>query len=78
LGECAKNAPSTVGAGFAGLLDQATAVFRLIEHVYAFAAQEKAAKVWWLTHETNQHAMLLYDTIAEKSGFVQYRKFLPL
>jgi GNAT superfamily N-acetyltransferase len=48
----------------------------LIEHVYAFAAQEKAAKVWWLTHETNQHAMLLYDTIAEKSGFVQYRKVI--
>ena len=48
----------------------------LIEYVYAFAAQERAAKVWWLTHETNQHAMLLYDTIAEKSGFVQYRKVI--
>jgi hypothetical protein len=27
--------------------------------------------VWWLTHETNAQAMLLYDRIADKSGFVQ-------
>jgi hypothetical protein len=28
----------------------------------------------WLTHETNQDAMLLYDRIGDRSGFVQYRK----
>jgi GNAT superfamily N-acetyltransferase len=46
----------------------------LIEHVYAAAAKAGSARVWWLTHESNTHAMLLYDRIADKSGFVQYRK----
>jgi len=49
----------------------------LIEHVYARAAQEKASRVWWLTHESNHQAMLLYDKIADKSGFLQYRKMMP-
>ena len=48
----------------------------LIEHVYAQATALGASRVWWLTHETNQHAMQLYDRIADKSGFVQYRKLL--
>lgn len=48
----------------------------LIEHVYAKAARAQASRVWWLTHESNSQAMLLYDRIAEKSGFVQYRKLL--
>jgi GNAT superfamily N-acetyltransferase len=30
-----------------------------------------------LTHESNEVAMRLYDRIAERSGFVQYRKALP-
>ncbi len=46
----------------------------LIEHVYAEAAKAKSTRVWWLTHESNTHAMQLYDRIADKSGFVQYRK----
>ena len=46
----------------------------LIEHVYAQAAQAKSARVWWLTHDSNHDAMHLYDRIAERSGFVQYRK----
>ena len=46
----------------------------LIEHVYAAAAAAGSARVWWLTHESNTPAMVLYDRIAEKSGFVQYRK----
>jgi hypothetical protein len=29
-----------------------------------------------LTHETNETAMALYDRIAEKSGFLVYRKQL--
>jgi GNAT superfamily N-acetyltransferase len=48
----------------------------LIEHVYAQAAQQGASRVWWLTHESNDQAMLLYDHIADKSGFVQYRKVI--
>lgn len=48
----------------------------LIEHGYAAASQAQVARVWWLTHESNQSAMQLYDRIADKSGFVQYRKTL--
>lgn len=48
----------------------------LIEHVYADAAARGCSRVWWLTHETNTDAMLLYDRIASRSGFVQYRKLL--
>lgn len=48
----------------------------LIEHVYAQAPLLGAGKVHWLTHESNGDAMLLYDRIAEKPGFVQYRKNL--
>ena len=48
----------------------------LIEHVYAAAAAAGCSRVYWLTHETNREAMLLYDRIAERSGFVQYRRTL--
>lgn len=48
----------------------------LIEHVYAQAKKMGAGKVHWLTHETNTQAMVLYDQVAEKPGFVQYRKNL--
>jgi GNAT superfamily N-acetyltransferase len=46
----------------------------LIEHVYREAAASGCSRVHWLTHETNQEAMLLYDRIGDRSGFVQYRK----
>ncbi|MDP2803599.1 MAG: GNAT family N-acetyltransferase [Phreatobacter sp.] len=46
----------------------------LIETVYAIAKDKGAGRVHWLTHETNETAMLLYDRIADKSGFLQYRK----
>jgi GNAT superfamily N-acetyltransferase len=49
---------------------------RLIEAVYATAAARGCSRVHWLTHETNRQAMLLYDRIAARSGFVQYRKML--
>jgi GNAT superfamily N-acetyltransferase len=48
----------------------------LIEHVYSAAAHSGASRVWWLTHESNEDAMKLYDRIADKSGFTQYRKIL--
>ena len=48
----------------------------LIEHVYAVAKAQGGSRVWWLTHETNTDAMHLYDKIADKSGFIQYRKLM--
>jgi len=48
----------------------------LIEHVYAEARKASCSRVYWLTHETNATAMLLYDRVAERSGFVQYKKSL--
>ena len=47
---------------------------KLIEYVYEFARAAGCPRVHWLTHETNAEAMLLYDRIAERSGFVQYRR----
>ncbi len=49
---------------------------QLIEHVYREAAARGCSRVWWLTHESNTDAMVLYDRVASKSGFVQYRKLL--
>jgi len=46
----------------------------LIEAVYARAADLGCNRVYWLTQETNETAMKLYDRVAEKSGFLQYRK----
>jgi GNAT superfamily N-acetyltransferase len=48
----------------------------LIEHVYAAAGQAGCSRVYWLTHERNEVAMQLYDRIADRSGFIQYRKVL--
>jgi GNAT superfamily N-acetyltransferase len=46
----------------------------LIELVYQRAKEAKSPRVYWQTHETNQTAMKLYDQVAERSGFVVYRK----
>ncbi|MET3654681.1 GNAT family N-acetyltransferase [Dyella japonica] len=46
----------------------------LIEAVYAKAREAGASRVYWQTHETNATAMKLYDNLAEKSGFIVYRK----
>lgn len=48
----------------------------LIEAVYAAARQAGAGRVYWLTHETNAEAMVLYNKVADRSGFLQYRKLL--
>jgi len=48
----------------------------LIEAVYAAARAQGLPRVYWQTHETNETAMTLYDRIAEKSGFLVYRKLL--
>lgn len=49
---------------------------QLIELVYQRAAEEGCAKVHWLTHETNATAQRLYNSLGERSGFVQYRHLL--
>lgn len=46
----------------------------LVEAVYERARAAGAARVYWQTHETNLTAMALYDNVAERSGFVVYRK----
>jgi GNAT superfamily N-acetyltransferase len=49
---------------------------KLIEAVYEKAGSMGCSRVHWLTQETNTDAMLLYDRIATRSGFIQYRKVL--
>jgi GNAT superfamily N-acetyltransferase len=48
----------------------------LIEEVYRRAAQAGSGRVYWQTHESNATAMKLYDKVAEKSGFIIYRRDL--
>ena len=46
----------------------------LITDLYGRARQAGASRVYWQTHETNQTAQTLYDKVAERSGFIVYRK----
>ena len=48
----------------------------LIEAVYDKAREAGSTRVYWLTHETNAQARILYDQVAENVGFIQYRKTL--
>lgn len=48
----------------------------LINEVYRLAKIAGSARVYWQTHQTNSTAMLLYDKVAQQSGFVVYRKQL--
>lgn len=48
----------------------------LIGAVYERAEKAGSPRVYWQTHETNAVAMQLYDKVAEKSGFIVYRKSL--
>jgi GNAT superfamily N-acetyltransferase len=48
----------------------------LIEGVYQEAQLAGSPRVYWQTHETNITAQQLYDRIAERSGFIVYRKLL--
>jgi GNAT superfamily N-acetyltransferase len=50
----------------------------LIEAVFARASADGVSRVHWLTHESNTAAQSLYDKIAVRSGFIQYRKVLSL
>ena len=46
----------------------------LIEAVYERAKEAGSPRVYWHTHETNLTARTLYDKVAERSGFIHYRK----
>jgi GNAT superfamily N-acetyltransferase len=48
----------------------------LISAVYDRARTAGAPRVYWLTHETNLTAQRLYDAVAERSGFIVYRRSL--
>lgn len=48
----------------------------LIEAVYEYAQTAGCARVYWQTHESNATAQRLYEGIAERSGFIVYRKLL--
>ncbi|MEQ1104821.1 GNAT family N-acetyltransferase [Acinetobacter ursingii] len=47
---------------------------KLIEAVYAEAEKNHCSRVYWLTQENNDQARMLYDRIADQTGFIQYRK----
>ena len=46
----------------------------LIEAVYAQADARGCSRTYWMTQETNVVARALYDKVATKSPFVQYRR----
>lgn len=48
----------------------------MVEAVCESARAAGASWIFWLTHSTNLAAQSLYDQIAERSGFIQYRKRL--
>lgn len=48
----------------------------LIEAVYAKAKAKNATRVYWMTQEGNTTARKLYDKVAEKTDFIQYRKYI--
>ena len=48
----------------------------LIEAVCDQAQAAGASRVYWLTHESNATARALYDKVAERPGFIQYRRRL--
>jgi GNAT superfamily N-acetyltransferase len=46
----------------------------LIGAVETAARDAGASRLYWMTHETNETAQKLYNQVAERPGFVQYRK----
>ncbi|NLS05142.1 GNAT family N-acetyltransferase [Rhizobium sp. P32RR-XVIII] len=48
----------------------------LIDRVADLAREHGAGRLYWMTHETNERARRLYDQVAQRSGFIQYRKQL--
>lgn len=50
----------------------------LIEEVYVKAKENGSPRVYWQTHETNTVAQELYNKVAERSGFIVYRKQISI
>ncbi|MDY0883607.1 GNAT family N-acetyltransferase [Dongia soli] len=48
----------------------------LIEHVYGDAKSRGAPRVYWSTHKTNHNAKKFYNSIADRSDFILYRKII--
>ena len=46
---------------------------QLIQQVNQTAQQRECDRVYWLTHEDNLQARQLYDRVAKRTGFIQYR-----
>jgi GNAT superfamily N-acetyltransferase len=46
----------------------------LINAVCRYAAEAGSPRVYWQTQETNDVARRLYDKVAERSGFIVYRR----
>lgn len=46
----------------------------LIEAVYGRAKVKGANRLYWLTHESNEAARSLYDKVASRAGFIEYRR----
>jgi GNAT superfamily N-acetyltransferase len=49
----------------------------LIEHVAHQAKQKNSPRLYWLTHQSNATARILYDKVAAHSGFIRYERPLP-
>lgn len=46
---------------------------QLIEHVQTQTQIRQCDRVYWLTHQDNIAAQTLYDKLAKKTGFIQYK-----
>jgi GNAT superfamily N-acetyltransferase len=46
----------------------------LIKQVETIARASGTSRIYWLTKEDNVSARALYDKLADRSGFIQYRK----
>jgi len=51
---------------------------QVIVAVYERAQAAGSPRVYWLTQEGNAVARRLYDRVAERSGFIQYRRQFPV
>ncbi|MER9158361.1 GNAT family N-acetyltransferase [Mesorhizobium sp. M0778] len=49
----------------------------LIAHVCAEAANAGSSHVDWQTQAENSSAIALYEKVAERSGYIQFRKLVP-
>ncbi|MGR8961629.1 N-acetyltransferase family protein [Rhizobium leguminosarum] len=49
----------------------------MIAHVCEQAAAAGSSRVYWQTQEDNAPAIALYEKVAERSGYIQFRKSVP-